>query len=588
MNTEIKSPHHFHIPVMGLAFTIDTPIKVAQYGINSVVSIIEHEMLETMRELICKQNGIGFFKIPSSTEDYVAKRITAYLNTLKQVVDQQMENNRKYDYGTHSNFDLYFEYLPDDSDLKKKYLQVASLVGEEKELAIQYLKANMVAGSIDVNIMTKVDKFNYDKEGNVMPSQYSDALTCLRGYANSDLSSSLILSAGINPRLYSYLSEFEDFYSKDGEDMKKKIVIKVSDFRSAQIQGKFLAKKGIWVSEFRIESGLNCGGHAFATEGLLMGPILEEFKNKREDLYNELYAMYVDALRTNHKSVPNTKPYMRITAQGGVGTAEETNFLRSYFALDSVGWGSPFLLVPETTNVDRNTLKDLSEASPENYFLSHSSPLGVPFNNFSKSSSLHLIQERIENGKAGSPCTKKYLQLNTEFTDTPICTASTKYQTLKLVQLKESAVDEEDYQRKAKAVLEKECLCEGLSSPAYLKNLLPKKLDAVSICPGPNLKYFSGVFSLRQMIDHIYGRANILNSLWRPNLFVNELKLYIDYLHAEKLNGSAAKDMYWNKFTNNLVEGINYYKSVVKNVENEYLPTFKNMETELDKLLLTI
>ena len=44
----------------------------------------------------------------------------------------------------------------------------------------------------------------------------------------------------------------------------------MSDFRSALIQGKFLAKKGLEVAEFRIESGLNCGGHAFATDGHLM------------------------------------------------------------------------------------------------------------------------------------------------------------------------------------------------------------------------------------------------------------------------------------------------------------------------------
>ena len=55
-------------------------------------------------------------------------------------------------------------------------------------------------------------------------------------------------------------------------------MLKVSDFHSAVVQGKFLAKRGLWVSEYRIESGLNCGGHAFATKGLLLGPILDEFQ----------------------------------------------------------------------------------------------------------------------------------------------------------------------------------------------------------------------------------------------------------------------------------------------------------------------
>ena len=42
--------HKFHIPVMGLAFTIDTPLKVAQYGISSVISIMEDRLIEMMRK----------------------------------------------------------------------------------------------------------------------------------------------------------------------------------------------------------------------------------------------------------------------------------------------------------------------------------------------------------------------------------------------------------------------------------------------------------------------------------------------------------------------------------------------------------
>jgi hypothetical protein len=34
--TATTPQHSFHIPVMGLAFTIDTPIRVAHYGISSV------------------------------------------------------------------------------------------------------------------------------------------------------------------------------------------------------------------------------------------------------------------------------------------------------------------------------------------------------------------------------------------------------------------------------------------------------------------------------------------------------------------------------------------------------------------------
>ena len=60
----------------------------------------------------------------------------------------------------------------------------------------------------------------------------------------------------MNPRLYAYLENFKDFFPDEAGVFKKKVIIKVSDYRSAAIQGKFLAKKGIWVSEFRLESGL--------------------------------------------------------------------------------------------------------------------------------------------------------------------------------------------------------------------------------------------------------------------------------------------------------------------------------------------
>lgn len=43
--------HTFHIPVMGLAYTIDSPIRVAQYGISSVISITDDEVIEKMRAI---------------------------------------------------------------------------------------------------------------------------------------------------------------------------------------------------------------------------------------------------------------------------------------------------------------------------------------------------------------------------------------------------------------------------------------------------------------------------------------------------------------------------------------------------------
>lgn len=52
--------HHFHIPVLGLAFSIDTPLKVVRLGISSVISIVNNGLIEKIRESPLKQNNRPF------------------------------------------------------------------------------------------------------------------------------------------------------------------------------------------------------------------------------------------------------------------------------------------------------------------------------------------------------------------------------------------------------------------------------------------------------------------------------------------------------------------------------------------------
>jgi hypothetical protein len=85
---------------MGLAYTIDTPIKVAKYGITSVVSIIEDYLIEQMREVICKNEHIEYVKIHTTERDYRAKRITAYLNLIQDIIDKQIEEIKREDFNT--------------------------------------------------------------------------------------------------------------------------------------------------------------------------------------------------------------------------------------------------------------------------------------------------------------------------------------------------------------------------------------------------------------------------------------------------------------------------------------------------------
>ena len=135
--------------------------------------------------------------------------------------------------------------------------------------------------------------------------------------------------------MYNYIENWDCFLPDAENNFTKRVIVKVSDFRSALIQGKYLAKKGIWVSEFRIESGLNCGGHAFATDGYLLGPILEEFKIKKEELTNAIFEIYKKAVELKINRSLATIPALEISVQGGIGTQEEAAFLQEEYLIES-------------------------------------------------------------------------------------------------------------------------------------------------------------------------------------------------------------------------------------------------------------
>jgi len=108
---------------MGIGFTIDTPIKVAHLGISSVISLVDDILIEKMRENYCKLNKLFFQPISMQMEDYRAKRITAYLNLVKDIVTEKFNNLKNSDYKPGSELEKYFELLPEDSVLKRKTKQ---------------------------------------------------------------------------------------------------------------------------------------------------------------------------------------------------------------------------------------------------------------------------------------------------------------------------------------------------------------------------------------------------------------------------------------------------------------------------------
>ena len=263
-------------------------------------------------------------------------------------------------------------------------------------------------------------------------------------------------------------------------------------------------------------------------------------------------------------------------------------FLLEHYQLDSIGWGTPFLLVPEATNVDELTIQKLIKAKEKDLYLSSISPLGVPFNNLKGSSKEIQRLKFIEKGRPGSACPKKFLSLNKEFTEEAICTASRQYQSLKLESLKDQ-LSLQEYKKQSEDIMQSTCLCVGLGTTALIVNEIERKTEGneVLICPGPNMAYFSKKVSLKQMIGHIYGRESIIERTDRPHMFVKELGLYVNYLKnkLENMDGEVSQKERVNqrKFVENLKSGITYYNELFYSEHNYFSQMNENITEALDQ-----
>lgn len=555
--------HTFHIPVMGTGHSVDTPIRVAPLGISSVISLVDDLLLEKIRKYYTSKFNLPYVKIPRYAEDGRAKRITAYLDTVYKIVLERMEEIRQQPFFKDNNKRRYFELLPEESFLRKKYETLVKMKpGYERDALEKELTSRMKPGSIDVNIMVTLDRTHFDENGDPLGDEFSDAKAGLRGFANSCFESGIVYSAGFNRRLFAYMTQFKDFYRDKTGRIKKRIILKVSDFRSALVQGKFLAQKGLEVYEFRIESGLNCGGHVFASNGVLLPVLLKEFKEKRKSLMSEfqpLIRKYYKKMGWNYPECEcNDRPL--ITVQGGIGTHGEVRRLKE-FDIDRTGWASPFLLVPEVTRVDATTRELLRQAQGDDLYMSDVSPLGIPFNNVHHTGSEICTRKRVAEGRPGSPCPKHILVSNTEFTEKPICLASRKYQKIKLKKIDQMNIPAEEKAGLCKKVVEKTCICDHLGNGALIDlGIAGEKKSPQSICPGPNIEWFCKFYTLREMIDHIYGRGPSLVSSKRPHMFAKEIEMYVEYFEKMVAESSltAPEIKALLEFKNNLEAGLDF------------------------------
>ncbi|NQT09790.1 MAG: hypothetical protein HQ573_01290 [Desulfobacteraceae bacterium] len=561
--------HTFHIPVMGTGHSVDTPIRVAPFGITSVISLVDDILLEKIRKYYCDMYSMQYHRILRNAKDGRAKRITAYLETVGKIVQIEMENIKKQPFFKKNDKTKCFELLPDKSRLKIEYNKLLKMkAGLKRNILAKDLTDRMRPGSIDVNIMVKLDRIYHD---NILPigDEFSDAKTAIRGYAESSLESAIVFSAGINQRLFNYMTRFKDFYRDKTGKIKKKIILKVSDFRSALIQGKFLAKKGLEVYEFRIESGLNCGGHAFPSNGFLLPSLLKEFKEKRDGFtakFLPLIQKYYKKMGWEYpKKALSARPV--ITVQGGIGVHGEDRRLREQFGMDLTGWASPFLLVPEATCVDAPTRDLLKQAGKEDLYLSDVSPLEIPFNNIHKCGSEIWTNKKVAKGKPGSPCAKGFLVSNTQFTKQPICLASMQYQKMKLEEIKNMEISAKEKESLIQKVVEKACLCDHLGNGALIAlGIADEKSSPQSICPGPNIAWYNRLYSLKEMVDHIYGRGRSLAPSKRPHMFAAEIVMYVDYFEKLVINSACTQIEIkrLHEFKNNLEQGMDICLDIAK------------------------
>ena len=299
-------------------------------------------------------------------------------------------------------------------------------------------------------------------------------------------------------------------------------------------------------------------------------------------------------LATKNKIQPKDKLTLKISAQGGVGTSEEHEFLLDHYEVDSVGWGTPFLLVPEATTVDKDTIEKMTQAKEKDLYLSNISPLGIPFHSLRGNTKDEEKAKHITNGRPGSACPKKFVALNKEFTEKGICTASRQYQHLKIKELKEKDLEVDEYNYKYNQIIEKSCTCVGLGTSALLAYDLDIKVEGpgVSVCPGPNMAYFSKTMKLNEIIDHIYGRKNDIVRADRPHMFAKELTIYMDYLKGKIKEAGFAmnkkQEKYLVTFTTNLEEGIHYYKGLFEEMKDKFQSSKEAMMHDFDENLVIL
>ncbi len=107
---------------MGTGHSIDSPIRVAHFGISSVMSIVDDILIEKIGRYYANKYSIQFEEISKKDIYARSKRITAYLNLVDKIVAKNLDDIKRLSFFEQNEKTKYFELLPDDSPLKKNII----------------------------------------------------------------------------------------------------------------------------------------------------------------------------------------------------------------------------------------------------------------------------------------------------------------------------------------------------------------------------------------------------------------------------------------------------------------------------------
>jgi hypothetical protein len=110
-----------------------------------------------------------------------------------------------------------------------------------------------------------------------------------------------------------------------------------------------------------------------------------------------------------------------------------------------------------------------------------------------------------------------------------------------------------------------------------------------AVCSRLSITDFDRVYTLKEMVDHIYGRLPVKLPKNRPNLFIRELSLYIAYLKGQltkkELNVLSIPDKYFDDFTRGLLGGVRYYRQMSSQLASDtraaFLLTLADLESQI-------